>query len=267
MRTLIAGLAEFNKEYADAARGTQDVVPRIEDDGPISVLLKLPEHALENIGRRLPMRSVVKLARACRRLNTAFPAILSDACDANSTCSIGRRIRNYNAGLAGSLFVRRLDEPQLSSIDRWMRAYGFTLTPSDTDVALIELWIARDDNRSRAHSLRLDLSDRSLVQRTIEALGTVHTLDLSCTNVTDADVVALGASGRIHTLDLRCTKITDVGAVALGKVHALNLSRTKVTDVSAIALCTVHTLNLGYTNITDVGAVALGASGRIHTLG
>jgi Leucine-rich repeat (LRR) protein len=232
------------------------------DEADSTALLSLPENALELIGKRLPLRSAVRLARACRRLNAAFPAILRSCGEAHEATQV--------------LLVRQLDEPQLSSIAKWMRVYGFVLRSSVDDIALIKRWLAandRDDNRHRGRWLRLDLSARRVVApaaadpygATITdvdaaALANVHTLNLSFTDVTDVGAAALC---NVHTLDLSHTKITDAGAAALGNVHILHLSHTKITDACAAALGNVHTLSLDGTRITDVGAAALG---KVHTL-
>ena len=110
---------------------------RVEDAAAANkamALLTLPEHVLENIGKRLPLCSSVRLAQACRRLNEAFPSILRSCSD-----DVDELV----------LFVRQLDEPQLSSIARWMRVYGFILRASVDDISLIKRWLARDDDSHR----------------------------------------------------------------------------------------------------------------------
>ena len=69
----------------------------------------------------------------------------------------------------------------------------------------------------------------------VSVLGNVHTLNLSCTNVTD-----ISALGNVHTLNLSHTAVTDVSA--LGNVHTLNIRGTHIADMSA--LMKVHTLHL-----------------------
>nr|QBK85781.1 MAG: F-box domain protein [Marseillevirus LCMAC101] len=86
----------------------------------------------------------------------------------------------------------------------------------------------------------------------VSALGGVHSLYLSCTQVSD-----VSALGGVHTLYLSGTKVTDVSA--LGGVHALYLTDTEVTDVSVLG--GVHSLYLSCTQVSDVSAL-----GGVHTL-
>jgi hypothetical protein len=83
----------------------------------------------------------------------------------------------------------------------------------------------------------------------INKLKNCHTLDLSCTNITNESVKELK---NCHTLNLSfCNKITDESVKELKKCHTLNLSDTNITDESVKELKNCHTLDLSGTNITD----------------
>jgi hypothetical protein len=125
------GAAQLAEDDEDDVSYEED---RVEDAAAANksmALLTLPEHVLENIGRSLPLCSSMRLARACRRLNEAFPSILRSCGD-----DVDELV----------LFVRQLDEPQLASIARWMRMRGFISRASVDDMSLIKRWLVRDDN-------------------------------------------------------------------------------------------------------------------------
>ena len=75
----------------------------------------------------------------------------------------------------------------------------------------------------------------------IDELKNCHTLDISCTNITDASVSELK---NCHTLDLRRTNITDASVSELKNCHTLYLYETKITDECVNILrsygCIVH---------------------------
>ena len=54
-----------------------------------------------------------------------------------------------------------------------------------------------------------------------------------------------------HTLDLSCTKITDSSVKELKKCHTLNLRKTKITDSCVKELKNCHTLDLYGTKISN----------------
>jgi len=107
--------------------------------------------------------------------------------------------------------------------------------------------------RHLLQNIRID----DYISNNLNWISRVHTLNLSCTFVSNDDIRVLGMTGRIDTLDLSYTGVTNVSY--LGKIRVLDLSHTKVVDVHALGK--VHTLDLSHTKVYDVSALT-----GVHTL-
>lgn len=119
----------------------------------------------------------------------------------------------------------------------------FLQNPNLTDVSVI--------GSATSKVRRLNIPNSKV--KDVSMLGNLEML--SAVNVKTLTVVS--ALGRLHQLNLSGTNVVDVSM--LGNVHTLDLSRTKVTDVSALS--GVHTLNISHTNVEDVSTL-----GHVHEL-
>lgn len=95
----------------------------------------------------------------------------------------------------------------------------------------------------------IDLKFRNIPRDMLFLLGSVHSLDLSYTDIDDVSFF-----GHVHLLILRsCKNIKDVSA--LSNVHTLDLSYTNISDVTPLKK--VHTLNIaGCSNIRDISSLS-----------
>src|SRR5439155_27238548 len=93
-------------------------------------------------------------------------------------------------------------------------------------------------------------------------------------------LVDLGGSKELHTLDLSCTDITDRGVkcftalrklrrLDIGQTQELHLNQTAITDrgiASLQPLTQLQLLDLAFCNLTDVGAEGLRELKQLRTL-
>jgi len=106
----------------------------------------------------------------------------------------------------------------------------------------------------------------------LAALTQLQDLDLSSTQVTDAGLPVLAALTQLQDLDLSNTQVTDAGLPvlrALTQLQALYLFNTSVTDagLSALAVLTqLRDLDLRGTEVTDAGLSALAVLTQLRYL-
>ena len=93
---------------------------------------------------------------------------------------------------------------------------------------------------------------RGFEGRHLVHLRGIHTLDISSSNVTDADLKHLSG---IHTLRMwKCVDITGEGFVHLGGIHTLLMSEcSSVTDDALVHLRGIKELDISETNLTGAG--------------
>ena len=105
-----------------------------------------------------------------------------------------------------------------------------------------------------------------------EFFGSVDTVVLSETNVTDADLKLLETLNQLDHLYLAATQITDIGLGILKnfhQLHHLNISGTQITDVGLDhlkGLNQLHDLYLCSTQITDAGLKHLHGLSQLRLL-
>jgi hypothetical protein len=243
-------------------------------------LLALPDHALAEVARNLPVHVAVCLARTCRRLRLALPSSLVPAPCAHGAHGVLAWMRAYEL----TLVVRREDLarillalaerpapwarlvfPKLSDVDHeelWsvvrMLRVGAT-APTDALLAKIRAFTGCPRYFRRCFEgherAEWDWEDEEYDQ--MSRLNKLHRFRES---VTDACMAVLGA---VHTLDLSRTSVTDAGVAHLANLHTLLLARTDVTDAGVAHLTRLHTLDLSWTSVTDAGVAHLA---NLHTL-
>ena len=97
------------------------------------------------------------------------------------------------------------------------------------------------------HNLNLSFC-KNIINYSILGKGTIHTLNLSYTNVLDEDIKSLGT---LNTLILSgCSNITDVSPLI--NVRILDLSFCKnIIDFTVLRNGSIHTLDLSYCYVTE----------------
>ena len=256
-------------------------------------LTGLPNDALAEIARYLPLRTAIAVAGTCRRLRLAFPSAL------------------VRCASPGKLEVRARSPGQFDAwvfpwVLEWMRVYEFRLVVRREDLAqllcalaerrapwarlvfpklhtgdYVDLWrvvrrlrpsapatfewdaegaptdAATFDFRFRSEYDMEDVDDEELERmRQIR----INAFNRFRTNVTDECMALLGD---VHTLDMYGTRVGDVGAAYLSNLHTLRLGGTTLTDAGVVHLTKLHTLELHETSVTDAGVAHLSS---LHTL-
>ncbi len=116
-----------------------------------------------------------------------------------------------------------------------------------------------------------EITDAGLAH--LRALTSLLSLYLRTTPITDAGLAHLKVLTGLQSLDLGYTNITDAGLShleALTNLQTLELEGTKITDAGLShleALTSLQSLELGYTKITDDGLSHLKALINLQTLG
>jgi Leucine-rich repeat (LRR) protein len=114
------------------------------------------------------------------------------------------------------------------------------------------------------------VSDAGLAQ--LAGLGSLQRLDLSNTQVSDAGLAQLAGLGSLQRLDLSNTQVSDAGLAhlaGLGSLQTLDLRETQVSDAGLAHLAglgSLQTLDLSSTQVSDAGLVHLAGLGSLQTL-
>ena len=114
--------------------------------------------------------------------------------------------------------------------------------------------------------IRLQRKPETITDEGLKCLDNIHSLYLTCCDITDEGLKYLSDNGNLHTLYLTtCRYITDGGIKLLGNLHTLKIECCRyITDEGIKHLGNLHTLDLSFCNtISDEGIQYLG---NIHTL-
>lgn len=152
----------------------------------------------------------------------------------------------------------------------WVKKSGGKLSvdpnpPPEDDVAIRTA--ERSGGKSAAVDVTLTASSDPRVAR-----GTIVSLDLHRTKVTDADLAQLVNFKHLHTLNLYGTAVTDEGLkslAAMPNLQTLYLSSTRITDAGLQqlqGLTKIGELGLNRTAVTDQGLAYLRGMTGLHSL-
>ena len=121
----------------------------------------------------------------------------------------------------------------------------------------------------------LDLSQTNIIQpgwKLGSLPANLEVLNLSVTEVTDADLQQLSQLTRLRTLDLSSTYVRGAGLANLpmpSRLEALNLSSSKISDEEVVwvsRLTNLRKLQLSGTDVTDAGLARLAALTSLESL-
>jgi hypothetical protein len=135
------------------------------------------------------------------------------------------------------------------------------------------MWRQTQDQRSAVEQIQ-KLGGSVRYEHTVlpNCFANVSDVDLSRTQITDADLEYLRPLTRLRRLELRHTQITDAGLANLRRLPwlgCLDLEATKVTDAGLIhikGMRYVYFLGLSDTEVTDAGLVNLKGWTQLESL-